>query len=109
MAEFKEIVDIFNMVHDKYYNIDCDKCPMFGTNISQCRKLLIENPVYYSTRLMDWKDNQPKPISWIEWLYKMGIFEDRVVCGNKHTCSLTEKAYNENVPEGIVCLSKELI
>lgn len=109
MAEFNEIVDIFHKAHDEYASKDCNYCPMRGTNISQCRKLLIDHPSYYSAKLLDWKNNQPKPINWIEWLYKMGIFEDRIVCGNKHTCSLTEKAYNENVPEGIVLLSKELI
>ena len=108
MAEFKEIVDIFDRIHRKY-NQNCMLCPLDGLNISQCRKLLLEDPVNYEPVILKWAKENPKPINWIEWLYKMGIFEDRIVCGNKHTCSLTEKAYNENVPEGIVLLSKELI
>lgn len=104
MAEFKEIVDIFGRAHSKYASKDCNCCPMGGTNISQCRKLLLDDPVFFSTNLLKWDKENPKPINWIAWLYQRGIIEDKETCDNKIICSLTEKAYKENVPEELMMI-----
>lgn len=103
MAEFKEIVDIFDRMH-REYSQNCMLCPLEGFNISQCRKILLEDPVGHEAILLRWAKENPKPINWIAWLYQMGIFEDKEVCANKITCSLTEKAYKENVPKELMML-----
>ena len=43
-------------------------CPMNGVNISQCRKLVFEQPKVCEKIVKDWADNHPKPLTWRQWL-----------------------------------------
>lgn len=64
MAEFKEVMEAFDLMH-RTFERDCKGCPMGGSNIGQCRKLLYEKPEQYERIVMNWSVSRYP--TWEEW------------------------------------------
>ena len=48
-------------------------CPMNGVNISQCRKIVFEQPYTAEETVSNWVKEHQKPPTWREWLGSHGI------------------------------------
>lgn len=80
MAEFQEVIKQFKRMCSYYQgNLKCPMgCPMNGVNISQCRKILVEQPEITEKTVMAWAAEHPEPVypTWAEWLHDNGIILD---------------------------------
>lgn len=109
MAEFKDTIDILNRMHSTYER-NCMLCPMEGYNISQCRKLMTEDPGKCEQIIQDWGKSHPPRMKWVDWLTKMGILEEQPTDISRSIYSFNIKfEFNDYVPDAIVAASKELI
>lgn len=75
----------------------CSECPMNGANISQCRKIVFEQPYTAEETVSNWAKDNPKPPTWLEWLGSHGI----AVRGDGSLCFDRPSDANKPVPEAL--------
>lgn len=83
---FQEVIKQFNRMcwYYKRKNECPMGCPMSGVNISQCRKIIIDNPYISEKTIMDWAKEHPNPVypTWFNWVKQQGVVAEEVNLDN---------------------------
>lgn len=85
----------------------CTGCPMGGTNISQCRRIVFDNPQSAQAVVYAWgKSNPARYPTWLEWLMSEGAIIRIEESSKEQTHIIPGPYMYDSIPDHIATMLK---